>query len=81
MNENVTCKQCGSVMRRTVRGEHNFAVQLLAIALCIVGVLLLFVVPVGTIIGIFIVLASFRMGYKRRKVWACGKCGYFFDRM
>lgn len=79
--DEVTCKQCGTAMRSTVRAEHNLAVQLLAVVVFIVGIALLFVVPLGTIIGIFLMLASLRMGYKRRKVWACKNCGYFFDRM
>lgn len=76
----ITCKQCGNGMRRTVRGEHSCAVQLLAVAVFFFGVALLFVFPIGTIIGIFLMLASLGMGYKRRKVWLCDKCGYFFDR-
>lgn len=81
MADEISCKQCGNPMHRTVRGEHSWAVQLLAVALFIFGFALLFVVPIGTIIGIFLMLASLGMGYKRRKVWACRKCGYFFDRM
>ena len=81
MEAGVTCKQCGSTMHRTVRGEHSCAVQLLAVAIFIFGAVLLFAFPIGTIIGIFLMLASLGMGYKRRKVWACGQCGYFFDRM
>lgn len=81
MNDPVSCKQCGEAMHRTTRSEHNVALQLLAVVVFIVGVVLLFVVPIGTIIGIFLMLASLGMGYKRRKVWACDHCGYFFDRM
>lgn len=67
-------------MRRTKRAEHNIALQLLAVVVFIVGVVLLFVIPVGTIIGIILMLASLSMGYKRRKVWLCDRCGYFFER-
>lgn len=81
MTEAINCKQCGCAMRKEVRGEHSCAVQLLAVAVFIIGLVLLFVVPIGTIIGIVLMLASLGMGYKRRKVWACRNCGYFFDRM
>lgn len=81
MTQEISCKQCGSAMRREVRGEHSCAVQLLAVAVFIIGLVLLFLPPIGTIIGILLMLGSLGMGYKRRKVWACKNCGYFFDRM
>lgn len=67
-------------MRRTMRAEHNIALQLFAVVVFVIGLFLLFLIPIGTIIGILMMLASLSMGYKRRKVWLCSKCGYFFDR-
>jgi uncharacterized membrane protein YczE len=78
--ETISCKQCGNGMKQTTKAGHNMALQVVAILLVLVGIALLFVFPIGTLAGALIIGASLRLGYKKRKVWLCGKCGYFFER-
>ena len=78
--ETITCKQCGNGMKQTTKDEHNMALQVVAILLVLLGIGLLFVFPIGTLAGLLIIGASLRLGYKKRKVWLCGGCGYFFER-
>lgn len=74
------CQQCGSLMEKTDKADKNFTLQLLGVVVFFVGLALLFVFPVGTVIGLFLMLIAARMGYKKRKVWKCGSCGFFFER-
>ena len=76
----ITCKQCGAGMKKTTHAESNIGVQFFGCAIFIVGLVLLVFFPVGTIIGLLLMLGAARMGYKRRKVWKCVQCGYFFER-
>jgi len=76
----IDCKQCGAPMTKTMHAERNMGVQFFGCAIFIVGLVLLFAFPVGTIIGLLLMLGSARMGYKRKKVWKCRGCGYFFER-
>lgn len=76
----VTCQQCGSSMSKTTKNESNYGVQLLALLGFILGFALLFAFPIGTIVGVILILVTPRLGFNRRKVWKCSGCGYFFDR-
>jgi hypothetical protein len=74
------CQQCGYGMERAKRSEHNMPLQALGVAIFIVGICLLFVFPIGTVIGVILIIVATRLGYSEKKVWKCGNCGYFFER-
>ncbi|WP_045860339.1 hypothetical protein [Teredinibacter purpureus] len=74
------CEKCGTEMNKTSRSEHNYGLQVLGVILFIVGVICLFIVPIGTIIGVILMILSARLGFKKSKVWLCNNCGYFFNR-
>ena len=80
MGQEVSCKQCGTQMKKTTKTESSCAVQLFALVLFIIGFCLLFIFPIGTIIGILVMLGSMGLGYKKYKIWKCPSCGYFFER-
>jgi hypothetical protein len=67
-------------MNKDVKTESNMALQVLALVLFFFGLVIAFIFPIGTILGLAIMLGCVRMGYKRRKVWLCNDCGYFFER-
>ena len=67
-------------MKKTRRAESSLALQLVGVLVFILGVALLFVIPIGTIVGLILMLSSLRLGYKREKVWKCSDCGYYFRR-
>jgi ribosomal protein L37AE/L43A len=76
----INCQQCGGKMKKSTKTDTSFVVQIFGVILFIVGLGLLFLFPIGTLVGILIMIAAARMGYKKRKVWKCGGCGYFFER-
>lgn len=67
-------------MKATKKTDSDLGVQMFGCAIFVVGLVLLFMFPIGTIIGIFLMLGAVRMGYKKTKVWKCVQCGYFFER-
>ncbi len=78
MDNQVKCQQCGSVMDKTTITDNNLLLQVLGVILFIVGIALLFAFPIGTVIGIFLMIGAARLGYKRTKVQKCSNCGYYF---
>lgn len=74
------CKQCGGSMAKGSRTDRNYGVQAFGCAVFVLGLALLFLFPLGTIIGICLMIGAARMGYKKSKVWKCQQCGYFFER-
>ena len=71
----ITCKQCGEQMQKAI--ERGSGVQFAAVALFIVGLAMLFVIPpAGTVIGAFLIVGAIVLGYPRKKVWRCEKCGF-----
>lgn len=76
----IECKQCGGTMNRTKHVESDRGLQAFGCAIFVVGLVLLFVFPIGTIVGLAMIIGAARMGYKKRKVWKCAGCGYFFER-
>ena len=69
-----SCRQCGAEMRKGV--ERGSGVPFAAVALFIIGVALLFVFPAGTAIGVLLIGAALVLGYPRKKIWQCEKCGF-----
>lgn len=78
--ESIRCRQCGGGMHKTKRVERDFGLQAFGCAIFLVGLLLLFVFPIGTIIGLAMMIGAARMGYKKKPVWKCINSGYFFER-
>lgn len=80
--ETIECKQCGGSMKRTKHVDSDRGMQAFGCAIFIVGIVCLFLplVPFTQIIGLALLIGAARMGYKKRKVWKCGQCGYFFER-
>jgi len=76
----ISCKQCGGEMKKTTKTDSNYGVQALGCAVFIIGIALLFVFPIGTIVGVCLMIFAASMGYKKSKVWKCNQCGYFFER-
>lgn len=74
------CKQCGGQMKKGKKVDSNMGVQAFGCAIFILGFVLLFWFPLGTIIGVFVMLGAAGMGYRKSKVWKCSQCGYFFER-
>lgn len=76
----VTCKQCSSAMKQTTRVQKDYGMQLVGVVLFIIGVVLLFVFPIGTLLGVILMIGAARLGYSKKPVWLCHSCGYFFER-
>lgn len=80
MPDVLECKQCGGAMTKTSKADRNMALQLVGVLVFIVGFVLVWFPPLGTIAGIILMLVSLRLGYSKRKVWRCHDCDYFFER-
>jgi len=78
--ENIKCKQCTGTMQKATKGEANMGAQLLGLVLFLAGLVLLFLFPIGTIVGILLMVSAAGAGYKQKKIWKCASCGYFFER-
>jgi len=79
MSVNLCCKQCGSSMSQTTQSKSNILLQVLAVPIFLLGVFLLFLVPIGTLFGLLIIYGSAKLGYKKTKICKCNHCGYFFE--
>lgn len=76
----VTCQQCGTEMKKGSKVEKSLGLQLVGVILFLVGLGLLFVFPLGTVLGVILMIVAARLGYKKLKGWKCPNCGYFFER-
>lgn len=76
----VKCKQCGGEMGKTLKIDKDYGQQTVGCLVFIIAIILLFLFPIGTLLGIVIMILSARMGYKKAKVWKCKNCGYYFNR-
>lgn len=76
----VNCQQCGNQMKKGKKVERSLGLQVIGILLFLVGLVLLFFIPIGTLVGIILMILAARMGYSQKKAWICGNCGYFFER-
>jgi len=76
----IRCKQCGNGMKKTKKTEKSLGLQLVGVLVFIIGFILLFMFPFGTIFGLILMVVAARLGYSKKKVWKCTDCGYFFER-
>lgn len=70
------CKLCGSQMRKSSEAKS----QGMGCLLGLISLFLLFLFPIGTLIGIVLLVYSFNLGSKRRGLWVCKKCGHQVER-
>ena len=63
----IECKQCGGPMKKTTKTDSNLGVHAFGCAIFIVGMALLFVFPIGTIVGIFLMIGAGTMVIRNRK--------------
>jgi hypothetical protein len=80
LNDSLVCKQCSGTMKKAVKIKSSIGIQIVGLILFIVGILLLFVFPIGTLLGIALMIVAAKMGYNKIKVWKCNNCGYFYER-
>lgn len=78
MVDTIDCKQCAGLMGKIDRVEKSLALQLAGVLFFLVGLALL-LIPIGTLFGLVLMVGSARLGYSKKKVWVCTKCGYFFE--
>ena len=53
--------------------------QVVGVLLFFVGVFFLLFFPVGTLLGVALMIVSARLGYKQTPIQKCTNCGYFFQ--
>lgn len=76
-----SCQQCGDAMKKTSISSGNCIGLLLALIVLFGGIFVFIFIPViGWVIGPLMCLVALFMGGKRRRVWRCRGCGYFFER-
>jgi hypothetical protein len=51
----------------------------MSLCIALLGLVLLFVFPIGTLVGIVLIIVAIKIG-SGKKVWKCKDCGYFFER-
>src|SRR5688500_761268 len=69
MRPSIKCQQCGGTMIKTKKVDTSLALQLLGVVLFLVGVVLLFLFPIGTVAGIILMIGAARLGYKKLNIW------------
>lgn len=69
------CKQCGGPMKKTRETKTG-----LGCLLFIIGLILLFFFPIGTIIGALIIVIGLVVGSQGKAYWVCRDCGYKIER-
>ena len=79
MVDTIDCKQCAGLMGKIDRVEKSLALQLAARTVLPGRPRLAFSIPIGTLFGLVLMVGSARLGYSKKKVWVCTKCGYFFE--
>ena len=74
-----TCESCGGEMAKAREIERGL--QLVGLALFVLGVALLFLFPAGTIIGGALIFGVLALGYSQKKIWKCRGCGHSLARV
>ena len=74
-----TCESCGGEMAKAREIERGL--QLVSLALFVLGVALLFLFPAGTIIGGALIFGVLALGYSQKKIWKCRGCGHSLARV
>ena len=70
------CEKCGGLMKKI-----SEATLLLGCLIMVVGLILLFIFPpIGTVIGVVLILIGLITGSRAKYYWVCTECGYKFER-
>lgn len=80
--DTIECKQCGGDMKRGNKVDSSIVLQLVGVIIFLIGLgLLIYIVwfPISTGMGLILMVAAGRMGYKKQSGWKCKQCGYFFE--
>lgn len=77
---NPPCPQCDTEMEKSSEAERSMALRALSALLFLGSILLIFIVPIGIVVGIPLMLISLFFGFRKRKIWKCPNCGYYFER-
>jgi len=75
------CQHCNTEMKKTSKIEKSRTKQLVGLIFFLLGFALLFLPILGTAVGIVMILASFKAGYAKKKIWACATCETFLERI
>jgi len=81
MMDEIPCKQCGDVMSQSTQASSNILLQLVGVVIFLLGLPLLLLFPFGTIFGVIMIVGAARLGYSKKRIWKCNRCGYFFERV
>lgn len=79
MLDEIKCQKCNGTMNKTEKIEKNLLHQLFGILIFIIGLLLCFLFPIGTLFGLVLMYGALYLGYSKKKVWKCSNCGYYFE--
>lgn len=70
------CEKCGGEMKKSREAASTGAGCLFLL----IGFILLFIFPIGTIFGVILLIVGLIYGSKSRFLWVCKNCGYKFER-
>jgi len=76
---NPKCQHCSTEMEYGKHVDKNMTLQVLGILIFIIGLCALVVVPIGTIIGLVLMIIAARLGYSKKAGWKCPNCKYFYE--
>lgn len=58
--------------------DKNIGMQLVGLLAFLLGLGLLFIFPIGSIVGLILMVAGGRAGYSKKNGWKCPVCKYSF---
>jgi len=74
--ETLQCEKCGGEMKKSRKATSTGA----GCFCLLIGFLLLFLFPLGTILGIILLIVGVIYGSQQQGLWVCKNCGYQFER-
>jgi hypothetical protein len=80
MTTEIECERCGAPMRPGKYVSSDRGLQAMGCLVMLFGLAIAILwFPVGTLIGIALIIGSVGMTYRIRTVWQCESCGHFLD--
>ena len=76
--ETLKCEKCSGEMLKS--RKYSSGSSLVSMILILIGFLLLFLFPIGTLIGVVFIGFGIKKGIQPRFFWVCQSCGYKFER-
>lgn len=74
----VICQHCNSPMMKTRKRGRPVSLQIAGLLLLFAGMILLFFFPLGTFLGIALMIVSTPLSHKQAILWKCPTCGHSF---